>query len=84
MGGHDLLPHFAVFPGPYRGDRMTAGTSVPRILNGQYALGAAPRRGGAALVYRASDLNNDNAVVAVKVLQQGRHGRHGEMQPSEP
>lgn len=53
---------------------MTAGTSGPRILNGQYALGAAPRRGGAALVYRASDLNNDNAVVAVKVLQQGRHG----------
>lgn len=53
---------------------MADATSGPRILNGQYALGAQPRRGGAALVYRASDLRNDNTLVAVKILPQGRHG----------
>jgi serine/threonine protein kinase len=53
---------------------MTSKTSAPRILNEQYALGGEPRRGGAALVYRASDLLNANAVVAVKLLQQQRHG----------
>src|SRR5215217_1418552 len=44
-----------------------------RLLNGQYALGGSPRSGGMAEVYRASDLGNNNAIVAVKLMQQ-HHG----------
>jgi serine/threonine protein kinase len=40
----------------------------PRILNGQYALPTTYREGGMARVYRATDLHNDNRLVAVKLL----------------
>src|SRR4051812_24285117 len=46
-------------------------SSGPRLLNGRYALGASPRLGGMATVYKASDLADDNRPVAVKVLNRG-------------
>ena len=42
-----------------------------RLLNGRYALTATPRLGGMATVYKASDVKNDNAIVAVKLLNRG-------------
>lgn len=44
----------------------------PRLLNARYALAAKPRVGGMARVYRASDLHNDNKIVAVKILSDDR------------
>jgi hypothetical protein len=46
-------------------------SSGPRLLNGQYALSASPRLGGTATVYKASDLHDDNKLVAVKLLNRG-------------
>src|SRR5438046_1973128 len=43
----------------------------PRFVNDRYALAPNPRSGGMALVYRASDMLDDNRQVAVKVLRHG-------------
>ena len=43
--------------------------SGPRILNQRYALSADPRSGGMANTYRASDLEADNRIVAVKIMR---------------
>ena len=42
-----------------------------RLLNGRYALGATPRLGGMATVYKANDMEADNKTVAVKILNRG-------------
>src|SRR4051812_32287933 len=55
---------------PRRGDGFFV-TTAARLLNGRYALSASPRHGGMATVFKANDLENDNAVVAVKLLNRG-------------
>lgn len=44
-------------------------------LNGRYALAGEPREGGAALVYKAADLESDLRHVAVKVFSEQRDSR---------
>jgi hypothetical protein len=45
-----------------------ATSSQSRILNGRYALSPSPRSGGMGTVYRASDLAEEHAAVAVKLI----------------
>ena len=44
-------------------------------LNGRYALAGDPREGGAALVYKAADLESDLRHVAVKLLSEQADSR---------
>jgi tRNA A-37 threonylcarbamoyl transferase component Bud32 len=43
-----------------------------RVLNGRYALGSSPIAGGAAIVYKASDLQADMRHVAVKLFAESQ------------
>jgi serine/threonine protein kinase len=43
-----------------------------RVLNGRYALASSPIAGGAAIVYKASDLQSDMRHVAVKLFAESQ------------
>jgi hypothetical protein len=43
-----------------------------RVVNGRYALASNPVAGGAAIVYKASDLQNDMRHVAVKLFAESQ------------
>jgi serine/threonine protein kinase len=47
-------------------------TVAARVLNGRYALASSPVAGGAAVVYKASDLQSDMRHVAIKLFAESQ------------